>query len=596
MAQELNPLRRLLQSAGLLMRAREALSEEGGDTPLPVAEQEDVAVPTPPKPCKQIPLRSSKMIDKRDPAQLGWAIYLRTSSKEVQNPESSQDRQRFSIRGQLIDPSSIPFYKEFADIETGTTADRKGYQQMLQEARLGKFSHIAVENAERFGRNDAEALSVIDMLHQLGVKVRFSDYPELDPIDPDDRIMTSLSFALARRESKKIGERTKGGIHTKLRNGGHTGKAPDGYKNRRKSNQSSSARTQAWIEHDPAQWQVWREAWMLLLEGELTLKEICEVLHERGYTLASGRPFVQLSPTGERIYATSTLSKVFRNWFYAGWVVSKAANIEPKTIRGNWKPVVTTEEFERGLAILKQRSKSHGTHRKHFYLLSNLAYVQHEEALLRLIGSTSNVNRQSGGNAYYCLPHAKINIPCKLIDNQIAQCLAHLQVDPSHVMLLKATYEADSNLHYPSHKKDVAQLDERLENLKQEEMRASRLYSTGKITDSVWDSLWLEWQERRLAIQQKIALMDKTVDCVISDLDEALQIFTQLPQLYSTLTLTEQQQLLSLLIQKVVVDTSGTIVRLELHPPFAYLTSKADALKKTQQTEQRDPSEQEGCF
>ena len=49
---------------------------------------------------------------------------------------------------------------------------RPGYQQMLEDARAGCFSHVAVENAERFGRNDTEALVAIDELHELGIAVR----------------------------------------------------------------------------------------------------------------------------------------------------------------------------------------------------------------------------------------------------------------------------------------------------------------------------------------------------------------------------------------------------------------------------------------
>jgi len=92
------------------------------------------------------------------PLQSGWAIYLRTSSKETQNPERSRDRQRFKIFNALVLTSDFPTAEEYADVESGTSTDRLNYQRMLQGARQGKFSHIAAENAERFGRDDAEAL------------------------------------------------------------------------------------------------------------------------------------------------------------------------------------------------------------------------------------------------------------------------------------------------------------------------------------------------------------------------------------------------------------------------------------------------------
>ena len=66
---------------------------------------------------------------------------------------------------------------EYIDNISGRyAANRSAYQRMLADARAGKFSHVAVENAERFGRNDSEALAAIDELHELGIAVRFADY------------------------------------------------------------------------------------------------------------------------------------------------------------------------------------------------------------------------------------------------------------------------------------------------------------------------------------------------------------------------------------------------------------------------------------
>ncbi len=124
----------------------------------------------------------------------------------------SQSRQRRAIEQSLTKHSELSIIGEYTDILSGRYANRAGYQQMLTDARAGKFSHVAVENAERFGRNDAEALTVIDELDDLGIAIRFADYPDLDPVDPDDRILISLSFTLARRESIKLGQRTKRGL------------------------------------------------------------------------------------------------------------------------------------------------------------------------------------------------------------------------------------------------------------------------------------------------------------------------------------------------------------------------------------------------
>ena len=105
------------------------------------------------------------------PSQQGWAIYLRTSDEESQNPEASQARQRFMIDRAVLERSDLPVVGVYRDVLTGRSPLRVDYQRMLEDARLGKFSHVVVERADRFGWNDTEALRAIDELDEFGVSV-----------------------------------------------------------------------------------------------------------------------------------------------------------------------------------------------------------------------------------------------------------------------------------------------------------------------------------------------------------------------------------------------------------------------------------------
>jgi hypothetical protein len=113
-------------------------------------------------------------------------------------------------------------------------------------------------------------------------------------------------------------------------------------------------------------------------------------------------------------------------------LTSKAANIPPKTIRGDWEPIVTTEEFERGLAILEKRNQKQNRHRKHDYLLKGIAYYEHPDGSgqQRLTGSTSNAGRSGGGTPYYRIARSEVSFLCSDIDKQIPAALMNIQVDP----------------------------------------------------------------------------------------------------------------------------------------------------------------------
>ena len=241
----------------------------------------------------------------------------------------------------------------------------------------------------------------------------------------------------------------EGVFKAKRDSGGHHGRAPDGYLNRTGQvageAKKIAGRYESWIEQDPERAPIWRYAWDLLLEDRHTLEEICEKLHKRGYRHKSGRPFVEIDANGRRKPNYNTLARVFHNWAYAGWVTSKVNNVPPKTIRGSWEPIVTTEEFERGLAILEKHNQKRVPSRKHDYLLSGLVYYDDVNAgtQIRLTGSTTNVSRPGGGTAYYRIAGRNIRFLCENIDRQIALELKRIQVDPKYVPAIKAVYTSD---------------------------------------------------------------------------------------------------------------------------------------------------------
>src|SRR5258708_9701822 len=149
----------------------------------------------------------------------GWATYLRTSDEDAQAPERSQASQRRLILERLVEPSGLPIITEYTDIFSGRATDRKDYQRLLADSRLGQFSHVAVAFVDRFGRNDVDGLRAFDELIKLGISVRIATYPSLDASTPDGRMIVGMLFNVARFESERLGQRTREGMKTKLLEG-----------------------------------------------------------------------------------------------------------------------------------------------------------------------------------------------------------------------------------------------------------------------------------------------------------------------------------------------------------------------------------------
>jgi len=517
------------------------------------------------------------------PLTPGWAVYLRTNSDENQKPEMSRARQLFAIENNVLSRSDMPVYEQYIDVLTGKTPNRADYQRLLADARLGKFSHVIVERADRFGRNDTEALRAIDELHEYGVAVRFANQPDLDPIDPDDRVLVALSFTLARRESALLGIRVKGGLQAKLKNGGFNGPAPDGYRNVEERTTADAkkqmGRFTRRIEIDSERLPVIREAWNLLLEDKLTLAEIAEVLHSKGYRHRTGRPFVDVLPNGKRKANVSSLSNILHNWAYAGWIVSVTNKIVPKTILGNWDPIITTEDMERGQEILARRNAHRSVRRKQTYLLQGMIFYQppKDRKAVRLSCSTSNAGRVGHGTAYYRVSGAgEVSFRCCEIDLQVGQKLAEIQVDPDYLPRIRNAYtdELAEKLGYlrPDEKEQIRAA---LKTIDDEEARTIRLLAAGKVTEAIWENLWAEWQDRRKHLRQAIESLDKDRSFHIDNLEVALQIIAKIGTLYNGLQQQDQKELLRHVVERVVVSHEG-LLRLELRAPFAYLKDLTD--------------------
>jgi len=469
-----------------------------------------------------------------------WAVYLRVSDDEAQNPDASKARQRLLIQEAVLARSEMPMMGEYADLLSGRTSRRKGYQRMLQDARAGQFSHVVVERPDRFGPNDTEALQAIDELDALGVAVRFASSPDLDPMHHDDRVMVVISFTLARRESMMTSIRVKDAIKSKRHDGGFIGRAPDGYISVEddQPHRKNYARRTHHIEPDPNRQHIWREAWELLLTDQYTLAQICQKLHDRGYTYHGGRRFIEMLANGRSKANASTLSRIFHNPTNAGWVVSESAEIAPFQLRGNWQALISDEEYLRGVDILTRRTKVRAPKHKHFYLLKSLLHLEHEGRLIRMTGTKPNTGRDTGGNAYYLAERAKVHLPCVQIEGQMPSLLRQLAIDSEHQPLVRQICLAQVKHLAEEPTNTRAGLESDLEKINREEQRSIPIYAQGELSTEIWS-------------------------------------------LNAKLKPEERRNLLKTVTEKIVVDAHGEILGVKLHSPFNLLHPLNEAVKKS---------------
>lgn len=519
----------------------------------------------------------------------GWATYLRVSDEDKQTPERSFAMQRQRIQEHLLSPSEAPFSREYTDLLSGTNPNRKDYQQMLADAEAGKFSHIGLYRADRFGRNTIEGLQAATKLISLGIKIRVANMPSLRPEEPDGFFMFLLQMGLAQREVDVLAQRTADGMEAKLRAGGWAHKAPDGYLN--KERLVSSNKYDRWVELDPSCEPVLKTAWELLLTERYTLSQICEELTKRGYTRVSGRPWAWSEPeTGNRRTAFNLLHKIFHNPFYAGWATSQRFGIRVGDVKGKWQPIITTEQFHRGINILHKHDNEKSRVKKHIYLLRGLLWVKTGRKELKMYGSTPSVKDR---NYPYYITQAEVNgkklhIPCNSVDTQIPEWLDGISVASTLYGQIREIYRAEIQQAASSDKgKRLTELRKQFTQVKDEEARLGRLYIGGKITEMAYEQLHSEWQEKLRNVELGIAELEREPAIQVSDLDIALVLLTKIGGLYPRLDEKQRSTLLQILAKRIIVGSDGEIIDQELNSPFLYLSSIASVVSA--------PRNREGC-
>jgi Recombinase len=344
-------------------------------------------------------------------------------------------------------------------------------------------------------------------------------------------------------------------------------------------------RRRSYLAIEPGRAKVWREAWDLLLTDRYTLDQICEQLHNRGYTRRSGKPWVVIDPkTGAKRYASSHLQRTFHMAFYAGWVVSPVYGIQRGQIRGHWEPIISDDEFDRGEEILKRHDENKVRTKHYVYVLSGILFTEFDDGTGKHLSKTygSTPTGRSRSYSYYVpvrkMGGVQLQIPTQIVEDQLVDLIDGLGVAEEAQSDLQALYrEHMRTIQGPDLGERIKEVKQRIDRLVTEETALARLFAQGKLTDSSYDTVYREWKGKLFEAHQELAKLESGTDEVIDDLDTALTLLTHVSRLFDRLDKTDQRRLLQILFKRIIIDTQGRICSVELNSPFAYLTALPNA-------------------
>ena len=147
------------------------------------------------------------------------ALYMRVSSVD-QHPET----QLYDLR-QMAAQRGFELVKEYTDRISGAKARRPGLDELMRDARRGRFDVVLVWASDRIACSVKHFLEVIDELNHLNIEfVSFRE--QIDTGGPLGRAMVVIIGAIAELERNLIIERVRAGMRRARLEGRHIGRKP----------------------------------------------------------------------------------------------------------------------------------------------------------------------------------------------------------------------------------------------------------------------------------------------------------------------------------------------------------------------------------
>lgn len=149
------------------------------------------------------------------------AAYCRVSTDKDEQQESLEIQKSYYYKKIYSHPGWC-FAGIYADEgKTGTsTACRREFNRLIQDARDGKIDVILVKSISRFARNAADCQNYTRELRSMGVEVIF-EKDGISNMNPSAEFIFSILAVVAQEESRNISEHVRWTLHKNFEKGIH---------------------------------------------------------------------------------------------------------------------------------------------------------------------------------------------------------------------------------------------------------------------------------------------------------------------------------------------------------------------------------------
>ena len=196
------------------------------------------------------------------------------------------------------------------------TLNRPELLKLLEDCRANQkhISALFIYKIDRISRDTYDFLAIKRKLAQYGIRILSVTEPVED--NATGEFLETLLAASAKLDNATKSARTVDGMRKRLESGLPNGKATVGYLNVTRDDKQV-------IDPDPDQFDRMKKAWEEMDTGIYTLETIIPVMQKLGVKIKYGGRQIPITRSQQT-------QRIFRNKYYAGYIVSKKYGIDKK--------------------------------------------------------------------------------------------------------------------------------------------------------------------------------------------------------------------------------------------------------------------------
>jgi DNA invertase Pin-like site-specific DNA recombinase len=400
---------------------------------------------------------------------LTWIVYVRRSYKRADSADVSDETQESMARAVLPPGAIAEVIRDSGGHQSGATADRDGYQELLARLRGGRVAGIAVYDLSRLHRNALNMLALSQELERRRVPLLVATMPGASFDGANGRFMFGQLALAAQWQRDMDSDRMVRLTRSIFEAGGHRGLDPFGYR----TVPDVKPRT---LEVVPEEAAVVLRIWTEL--PTTPTEEIAQGLNRDGIRHRADRPWTR----------DAVKDIVRRGRFYLGFVTHRRGAEERP---GKHPPILDEATWRAGTMGSQQRVRGRVRRsvRHRVYVLGGILRCGSCDHLMR---GQASLSRGQEWRYYLCRHCPAPSVPAAVIEHDLRERLAR-GVAPDSV-IDEARRQLRDRLALPN---DPGKARRRLEARRD---RLAQLYAWGDIPED-------QYRAQRADVDRELQLL-----------------------------------------------------------------------------------------